>query len=186
MFGLFVIIALIVLLFFITRSLVMLWTGCTAEEAAKKIQEFVSQKKNYHLAEDQILVSDLCEDLKNVIGDVRYQELCKLAKSCTILNFGYASGLPYIAITVNYIDENEKVRLQNVLANRISSFLTIHHLPKQLLLDWKTNGHLCLPALMIRYAETEEERKILEACLTEEDLKIIKKYQPLMEEGLLL
>lgn len=35
---------------------------------------------------------------------------------------------------------------------------------------------------MIRYAETEEQLKILKACIQEESTKTIKKYQPL-EDG---
>ena len=39
-----------------------------------------------------------------------------------------------------------------------------------------------MPVLMIRYAETEEQLKILNACLQEETVKIIKKRQPLKDD----
>ena len=51
-------------------------------------------------------------------------------------------------------------------------------------MDWKENGRVKMPALMIRYAETEEQLKILNACLQDESTKIIKKHQPLKDEDL--
>lgn len=165
-----------------TRKVVMLWTGSSKEEATKQIQAFVSQKEVYHLATDQMLITDIWNAVNDIVGDARYEELCRLARTAQLICMNYASGLPYIAVTVNYADENEKCRLENILADLASKYLGIHGLCKDVLLDWKENGYVKMPALMIRYAETEEQLKILNACLQEETRKIIEKHQPLKDD----
>lgn len=183
-FNLLVVAVVVVCVFVITRRLVMIWTGCSKEEATKKIQEFVLQKEEYHLATDQMLIADIWSVVKDIIGDSRYDELCKLSRSSQLFQANYASGLPYLAITVAYSDENEKQRLENVLRALVSKYLSIHGMNKGVLSDWKEDGYLKMPALMIRYAETEEQLKILNACLREETAKIVRKYQPLMDDDI--
>ena len=63
-------------------------------------------------------------------------------------------------------------------------YLGIHGFSRDVLVDWNENGRVKMPALMIRYAETEEQLKILNACLQDESTKIIKKHQPLKDEDL--
>ena len=181
-FNLAVIFVVVLCVFYATRMAVMMWTGCTKEEAEKKIQAFISQKQEYHLATDQMLIADMENVVNDIVGDVRYEELCRLARTSQLIVSNYASGLPYIAVTVNYADENEKCRLANILSNLVSKYLTVHGLCGDVLLDWKVNGIVKMPALMIRYAETEEQLKILKACLQEETTKIVEKYQPLIDE----
>lgn len=166
------------------RKVVMLWTGSSKEEATKQIQAFISQKEVYHLATDQMLIAEIWSAVNDIIGDARYEELCKLSRNSTMIHMNFASGLPYIAVTVNYADENEKKRLENILADLVSKYLGIHGLSRDVLVDWKENGRVKMPALMIRYAETEEQLKILNACLQDESTKIIKKHQPLKDEDL--
>lgn len=181
-FKLLSLVAVIVGIFFVVRKLVMLWTGSTKEEATKQIQAFVSQKEVYHLASDQMLVTDIWNAVNDIIGDTRYEELCRLSRTSQLFKANFASGLPYVAITVNYENENEKQRLENILVGLVSKYLTIHGLYNGVLSDWKENSYVKMPALMIRYAETEEQLKILNACLQEETAKIIKKYQPLKDD----
>lgn len=172
----------IVCTFCVTCKLVMLWTGSTKEEATKQIQAFISQKDVYHLATDQMLVTDIWNAINNIIGDTRYEELCRLSRTSKLFETNFASGLPYVAVTVNYADENEKQRLENILRDIVSKYLSIHGLCNGVLSDWKENGYVKMPALMIRYAETEEQLKILNACLQEETSKTINKYQPLEDD----
>lgn len=166
------------------RKVVMLWTGSSKEEATKQIQAFASQKEVYHLATDQMLNTDIWNAVNDIIGDMRYEELCRLSRTSKLFDANFASGLPYLAVTVNYADENEKKRLENILADLVSKYLGIHGLSRDVLVDWKENGRVKMPALMIRYAETEEQLKILNACLQDESTKIIKKHQPLKDEDL--
>lgn len=170
--------------FFVTRKLVMMWTGSTKEEATKKIQAFVSQKEVYHLSNDQMLITDLWNAVSDIVGDERYAEIRRLSRNSRILEVGYASGLPYIAITTVSVDANEQVRVEHILCDIISTYLSIHGLCNTVLSDWKENYNLNLPCLMLRYAETEEEAKILNAVLSMERQQITQKYQPVLDEDL--
>lgn len=181
-FNLAVIFLVVLCVFYATRKAVMMWTGSTKEEATKLIQDFVSQKEMYHLANDQMLITDIWNAVNDIIGDARYEDLCKLARNSTLIHMNYASGLPYVAVTVNYADENEKQRLEHILRDIVSKYLSIHGLYNGVLSDWKENGYVKMPALMIRYAETEEQLKILNACLQEETTKIVEKYQPIKDD----
>lgn len=181
-FSLLSMVVVIVGAFCVTRKLVMMWTGSTKEEATKKIQTFVSQKEVYHLANDQMLITDIWNAVNDIVGDVRYEELCKLSRTSQLIDTNFASGLPYVAVTVNYADENEKQRLEYILSDLVSKYLGLHGLCNSVLCDWKENGYVKMPALMIRYAETEVQLKILNACLQEETTKIIKKHQPLKDD----
>lgn len=173
--------AVIVGIFFATRKVVMMWTGSTKEEATKKIQNYITQREEYHLSSDQMLNTDIENALNDIIGDSRYDTLCKLARTVPLITRNYSGGLPYIEITISYIDENEKIRIENILTNIISKYLGIHGLCRDILADWNVNRNVKMPALMIRYAETEEQLKILNACLQQETTKIIEKYQPLKD-----
>lgn len=129
-----------------------------------------------------MLVTDIWNAINDIIGDTRYEELCRISRTSKLFETNFASGLPYIAVTVSYADENEKQRIENILRDIVSKYLSIHGLYNGVLSDWKENGHVKMPALMIRYAETEEQLKILNACLQEENRKIIEKHQPLKDD----
>ena len=171
-------------MFYVVRKIVMLWTGCTKEEATKRIQAFLSQKEEYHLANDIMFMTDIHNALSNIIGDVRYEEFCRLSKTSQLIKTAYASGLPYIAITVSYENENEKKRLENILVGIVSKYLIIHSMHNSVLADWIENTYVKMPALIIRYAETEEQFKILSACLQVATEKIIEKHQPLKDDDI--
>lgn len=179
-----VVAVVVVCAFIIIRKLVMMWTGDTKEEATKRIQTFVSQKEVYHLLADQMLILDLWNAVNDIIGNLRYEEICRLSRTSQMFKSGFASRLPYIAITVPYADENEKQRLENILRDIVSRYLSIHGLCNGVLTDWNENGYVKMPELMIRYAETEEQLKILKACLQAESTKTIKKYQPLEDDDI--
>lgn len=181
-FNLAVIFGVVLCVFYAARKAVMMWTGSTKEEAEKKIQALISQKQEYHLATDQMLITDIENAIHDVIGDVRYKELCRLAQTSPLIQSNYASGQTYISVTLNYADDNEKQRLEHILRDIVSKYLFIHGLCNYVLSDWKENCYLKMPKLMLRYAETNEQLKILKACLQEENTKIIEKNQPLKDE----
>lgn len=64
-----IIFAVIVCVFYATRKLVMLWTGSTKEEATKKIQNYITQREEYHLSSDKMLNTDIENALNDIIGD---------------------------------------------------------------------------------------------------------------------
>lgn len=168
--------------FCVARRLIMLWTGSNKEEATKLIQSCILQNPSYHLANDPIVFSEMDNAVHCIVGDSRYQDLCILSQTVQLITSGVASGLPYISVTVNYSDENEKIRLENILKNIVAKYLTIHGLPAKIRTAWMENQFVKMPILYIYYAETEEQRKVLTAWMQADSKKIINKAQPLKEE----
>lgn len=168
--------------FCVTRRLVMLWTGSNKEEATRLIQSCIWQNSSYHLATDSMVFGEMDNAVHCIVGDSRYEDLCILSQTTHLIITGTASGLPYISLTVNYSDENEKIRLENILRTIVVKYLTIHDLPANIRTDWMENRFVKMPALYIYYAETEEQRKVLTAWIQADSAKIINKAQPLKEE----
>ena len=160
----------------------MLWTGSNKEEATKLIQSFILQNPPYHLANDSMVFGEMDNAVRCIVGDSRYEDLCILSQTVQLITSGVASGLPYISVTVNYSDENEKIRLENILKNIVAKYLTIHDLPAKIRTAWMENQFVKMPVLHIYYAETEEQRKLLNAWMQADSAKIINKAQPLKEE----
>lgn len=87
--------------------------------------------------------------------------------------FGYNSGLPYIAIVVNYADDSEKRIIESVLNNLVKQYLQIYGYKARVLSDWKTRYDLNMPYLEIRYATNKEENRIMDIVFQNEQRKII-------------
>lgn len=168
--------------FCVVQRLVILWTGSNKEEATKLIQSFILQNPPYHLANDSMVFGEMDNAVHCIVGDSRYEDLCILSQTVQLITSGVASGLPYISVTVNYSDENEKIRLENILKNIVAKYLTIHGLPAKIRTAWIENQFVKMPSLHIYYAETEEQRKLLNAWMQADSKKIINKAQPLKEE----
>ena len=168
--------------FCVVRRLVILWTGSNKEEATRLIQSCILQNPSYRLANDPIVFSEMDNAVHCIVGDSRYEDLCILSQTVQLITSGVASGLPYISVTVNYSDKNEKIRLEKILKNIVVKYLTIHGLPAKIRTTWMENQFVKMPALYIYYAETEEQRKALTAWIQADSAKIINKAQPLKEE----
>ena len=145
---------------------------------------FFSQKEEYHLATDNMFVTDAWLIISDIIGEERYADLEKLSRTEQLYFHNYASGLPYVAFTIPYRDENEKCVTESMLCKKISEYLFIHGYKHNVVVDWKENYSLRMPCLMIRYAETNEQEKILNAVLSMERQQVTQKYQPVLDEDL--
>lgn len=148
--------------------IIKLWTGCNDLEAVVKIHNFINGNAVYSFENDFGFENAVCENIRNIIGDKRYDQLIKLSQtaiSTPLLSFGYYSGLPYIAISMYYEDDNEKQVLENILTNLVRSYLRIYGYGTNILVDWKIRPDLKMPYLLIRYACTKEEKRIIEMTL---------------------
>lgn len=144
--------------------IIKLWTGCSIDEAVTKFHNLVNGKAQYTFSNDNGFMQAVDETVKSVIGDKRYNQLIKLNSTPIItplLSFGYFSGLPYVAVSLYYADENEQQVLENLLTELVRRYLKIYGYCEQVLVDWKVRKDLQMPVLVIRYAQNQEERRIL-------------------------
>lgn len=70
----------------------------------------MKQESVYHIADDTMLLDELWCVIRNVLGEARYADLVKLSQVSQLFSSGFASGLPYLAYTIPYQNNNEKFR----------------------------------------------------------------------------
>lgn len=160
-------------LYYLIIHLIKRWTGCDNTEAEQKLHNFVNGKTPYSFKNDVAFQNDVEYNIQNIIGDKRFNQLCRLSQIVPLLAFNYNSGLPYIAITVNYADDNEKRIIERVLVKLVQRYLQIHSCNTRVLTDWRTNKELSMPCLEIRYATNKEENRIMDNVLRSEQSNII-------------
>lgn len=165
--------------------IIKLWTGCNSHEAGTKLHNFINGKFPIQFNNDIGFSNDVWENVKNIIGDKRYEQLVKLSQTAIetpLLSFGENSGLPYISISLYYKDQNEKCLIENVLSNLVVKYLRIYGFNTQILVDWKVRYDLKMPFLEIRYARTPEEQNILTFCQRNTQQSIMAKNSAIIDD----
>lgn len=163
-------------LFYLVIHVIKQWTGCDNAEAEQKLHNFLNGRKLYSFNNDEGFKNDVWNNIRSIIGNKRFEQLCRLSHTMIdvpLLMFGYNSGLPYIAITVNYVDDSEKRIIESILNNLVKQYLQIYGHKTRVLIDWKTRYDLNMPYLEMRYATNKEENRIMDIVLQNEQRNII-------------
>ena len=82
--------------------------------------------------------------------------------SVPFLQFGESGGLPFIAISLFYDNENEKEILQKILTNVVQKYLKVYGYPTKFIVNWSERSDLKLPLLTFKYAHSQREERILD------------------------
>lgn len=181
--GLLAILVVVVLLFYLVRFAIRLWTGCSKEEAAEQIYAVMRRSTaDYQLAKDALLIQDLWDAVHTVIGDVRYKQIEQLSQHMPIFACGAASGLPYIALAVSCNNANEKAQIESLVRQKVERALAIHGKQQRVLEDWKFNPDLQMDMLVVRCAETKEEMEILLSTHAYNGNQMIQRNAPLRDK----
>lgn len=181
--GLLAILVVVVLLFYLVRFAIRLWTGCSKEEAAEQIYAVMRRSTaDYQLAKDALLIQDLWDAIHTVIGDTRYGQLEQLSQHVPVFASGAASGLPYIALAVPYNNANEKAQIESLIRQKVERTLAIHGKPQRVLVDWKPNHGLQMDMIVVQYAETDDEMKILVNTHAYNGNQLIRRNAPLRDK----
>lgn len=171
--------------FYVACYVIKLWTGCDDSEAVVKLHNFINGKVRYSFANDIGFANDVWENIKNIIGEKRFQQLVNLSNTAIntpLLSFGENSGLPYIAISLYYEDENEKQVIGNVLSNLVVRYLKIYGYDLRILVEWKVRYDLNMPFIEIRYARTMDEQRILNIGLQNNRKSIIGRNSAIIDD----
>lgn len=166
----------LIALYYLVIHIIKQWTGCDNAEAEQKLHNFLNGKTLYSFNNDNGFIIDVENNIRGVIGDKRFEQLFRLSQtaiSAPLLAFGYNSGLPYIAITVNYADDSEKRIIESVLTNLVRRYLQIYGYQTRVLIDWKTRYDLNMPYLKISYMTNKEENRIMDIVNQNEQRNII-------------
>lgn len=155
------IILFVVILYYVARYLIKLYTGYDDFHAGKVIQNFVTRTSPYHLAEDNMFISEMWENIHALIGESNFRELELLATTSDLVYIDMKSNIPCIGFTVICNDELQKRCLYRRLSAILKKYLQMHDMYDKFLVGWKTNYELELPMLVFGYAETQEQEKLV-------------------------
>ena len=155
------------------------------KKVSKLIYDVIeASKPQYHIKDDWLLCSELCNIICKVLGDERYKKLVELSQITPTIFSDYASGLPYIAIVFPYLSDNEKTQAEKLLQVVLEKYLIIHNLNHNILIDWKEHSTLNLPVIMLRYSETKEESAILVRTIQLECKKLVQHFTSVIDEDI--
>ena len=164
------------------------WKGCSEEEAAQKIRDFVNGKTAVPLSKDQGVYTELCQGLQNVMGEKRYNELARVdaalraAGHTPVIASGTNSGLPCITISVQPKDDTEQQTIEAVMIGILRKHIVARGLGSEVLGDWKVRLDINTPYLEIRYPETEKDRKLIVDTIIRTGAAVVDTNNPLTND----
>lgn len=119
--------------------------------------------KKYHIDITNNIYNILEDKIRLVIGEKRFSERVRKVYALGISSFhesNYSSGLPYVAISIELMDEEEKELIERIVVETIKEDLIEHNQMPQVIVDWK-DGSFGMKIIMVRYSGKMEERKII-------------------------
>lgn len=176
---------LCIAIFYMVCYGIKLWKGCNFEEAVTTLQNVVSGKAAYDFTTDASFADEIWQNVRDIIGERRFQRLVALSNTSIttpLLVCGEKSGLPYIAVSVFYEDENERMVLEHVISNIVIRYLHISAFDMHICKEWKRREDLKMPYLEIRYARTPDEKRILSIMLAEKQKRITDMETDIIDE----
>ena len=168
--------------FYTAIFVIRLWTGCSRDEAITKIRNKVNGIAYIPLEEDEGLWSEVWAAIRNITGGARFEKLRRIYEAIAAsqggirLN-GHHSGLPYILIILDQLNDTERKLIEAVIVGIVKRHMGIRGLPDSVLVTWGEydNG---LVYLEIRFGETEEQQGIVRAVLADE----LRQHQQIDDE----
>ena len=164
----FAIIAVLIGGYYLIRFVVKLYTGSNNAQADKRIQRFFSGTVPTSIVNDSMLIADIENTIKAVIGDNRYDKLIRLSSvqlNQPLLFFVTMGVVPYLVITVPYEDDNERAVLENAVCNIFIGYLKMYGYSERLIVEWGFRNDIKMPYLRLGYAMTAEQEKSLNSYL---------------------
>lgn len=171
-------------IFYIAREIIKSCRECDDKEAEKIIFSCFFGGKNESFNSDE-LGRKLEQNISQIIGGQSYMKHCNLARTLDnhgLIFFGENGKLPYIEISVDYKDANEKQRLESILTNKVKNYLEICGLPNDILVHWEKRRDIEFPMLKIEYTKTKEQKDILDRCLAVKQRNILAQYAAVIDD----
>lgn len=157
--------------YFLIRFVIKLYTGCNNQQADKRIQRFFNGSASTSIVSDSMLIADIENTIKSVIGDNRYEKLIRLSSvqlNQPLLFFVTMGVVPYLVITVPYEDDNERAVLENAVCNVFIRYLIMYGYSQRLIVEWGFREDIKMPYLRLGYSTNDEQEKSLNSYLENE------------------
>lgn len=130
----------------------------SCKEAICEIASLLKEN-GYELSADQNYCRECNQIVRDILGDKKYEDLCKLNPYSSTLFFADEhAGNPSVCITVNPANDSERLQLANILEAKTRVYLTNYKFSDQeTYVSWSENTNLGLPMLVIEYARNKKE-----------------------------
>lgn len=126
------------------------------------------------------IFNEICQVIRNIIGEKRYGELVKLnsalcaAGHTAVVACGTVLGLSCVNITVSPKDDTEKQIIEAVLVDITKKYLVAHGMEPEVTADWKNRMDINTPYLEIRYPDNAQDRKVILDTIAKDGLAAIE------------
>lgn len=176
-----IILVSLLVIFSMLVEVIKRWSNCSEDEAKRKIYALINGQP-ISITDDGLLIQSLLEGVKNFLGDTAYDKLNEISKNYNVYNFNSQYGIRYIELAVIPIDSQKKSELEQVLVDIVKSKLEVHGFEPRVDVEWGGWNLFGLHAIRIYYAESEQEKKLLEGRINQEISKSLRQYQPVLDE----
>lgn len=172
--------------YFLIRFVIKLYTGCNNQQADKRIQRFFNGTASTSIVNDSMLIADIENTIKSVIGDNRYDKLIRLSSvqlNQPLLFFVTMGVVPYLVITVPYEDDNERAVLENAVCNVFIGYLKMYGYSERLIVEWGFRNDIKIPYLRLGYAMTAEQERAINSYLENKRDTLIGNYGDITDDS---
>lgn len=182
----FIILIFLIISYFLIRFVIKLYTGCNNQQADKRIQRFFNGTASTSIVNDSMLIADIENTIKSVIGDNRYDKLIRLSSvqlNQPLLFFVTMGVVPYLVITVPYEDDNERAVLENAVCNVFIGYLKMYGYSERLIVEWGFRNDIKIPYLRLGYAMTAEQERAINSYLENKRDMLIGNYGDITDDS---
>ena len=145
----------------IAVAVVKRWTGCTSEEAERRVNRMANsmfEKPIPSIQDDQSLCNDMWNNVKAVIGEGRYRQLVEMANNGECFYyFTDACGISCLEMAMFVTDENERKRIGTLCKHTMQQHLVVRGYSDIVDSEWYERDDLAMDVLRIYYAPTDAE-----------------------------
>ena len=155
--------------YYLLVHIIQLFTGCNKNEAALKIQRFFNGTTQTDITTDMQLKEKIWTAVENIIGEERFKQLEKYSKtlinSKPLLYFEKNSIIPFLSLSVEYKDDNEKKKIESAVCKAFENHLMLYNYPTIINYEWGVRKDDGIPFLKIDYATTKEQENSLKKLM---------------------
>jgi hypothetical protein len=166
--------------FFGVVKLICLWTGCSEDEATKKVRNFMN--RSYQISNDTTIVEEMWNAIAKIVGNKRFNDIKNLSETVVVFENRVVNGMQSFSFVVNYASEDEQQRVENILKNILKHYLQSYNLCTNVVVRWGVHSTLKMPYITLFFAQNTQQEKNLNRYLKAKQEAILKKYQVVRDE----
>ena len=172
--------------YYLLVHIIQLFTGCNKNEAALKIQRFFNGTTPASIFNDSMLIIDIENTIKCIIGNNRYDQLVQLGNTPLKkpLLFFYTMGIvPYLIISVPYKDDNEKAVIEKSICDVFISYLKMYGNSNRLIVEWSYRNDIKMPYLRLGFSTNAEQKRAIDVYLKNKQETLISNYGDITDDS---